>query len=86
VFAGSAMASAGAAALALTPPRHAGPARRLLVAGDRRDGGVAAGVLTLAGSALQRFAVLEAGLASARDPDATTMPQRRRLDARRPAQ
>jgi formate-dependent nitrite reductase membrane component NrfD len=135
VFAGSAMASAGAAALALTPPRHAGPARRLLVAGaavetiasrvmehrlgelaqpyrsgssgrlaraalaattsgaataaaagDRRDGGVAAGVLTLAGSALQRFAVLEAGLASARDPDATTVPQRRRLDVRRPAQ
>lgn len=33
MFAGSAMASAGAAAAALTPRSHAGPARRLLAAG-----------------------------------------------------
>ena len=132
VFAGSAMASAGAAALVLTPARHAAPARRLLVAGavvetvasrvmehrlgelakpyrsgasgrlsraalaatsagaataaaagGHRAGAIAAGALTLAGSALERFAVIEAGFASARDPEATTGPQRRRLDARR---
>lgn len=33
VFAGSSMAAAGAAAAALTPTRHSGPARRLAVAG-----------------------------------------------------
>jgi Polysulphide reductase, NrfD len=33
VFAGGAASSAGAAAMALTPPRHAGPARRLAVMG-----------------------------------------------------
>ena len=33
VFAGSAAASAGAAAAMLTPPRHAGPARRLAIFG-----------------------------------------------------
>ena len=135
VFAGSAMASAGGAALVVTPPEHAAPARRLLVtgavveavasrvmehrlgelakpyrsgtsgrlaraalaataagaatataAGARRAGAVAAGALTLVGSALERFAVLEAGLASARDPEATTVAQRRRLEARRNAQ
>jgi formate-dependent nitrite reductase membrane component NrfD len=131
VFAGSAMASAGAAALALTPPEHAAPARRLLIAGaavetvagramehrlgelaqpyrtgtsgrltraalvatmagatvavaagGRRAGAAVAATLTLAGSALERFAVFEAGLASAGDPAATTVPQRRRLEAR----
>jgi hypothetical protein len=131
IFAGSAMASAGASALALTPTEHAAPARRLLiagaavetvagramehrlgelakpyrggtsgrltraalaatvagaaiaaVAGGRRAGAAAAATLTLAGSALGRFAVLEAGLASARDPTATSVPQRRRLGAR----
>jgi hypothetical protein len=130
VFAGSAMASAGGALLALTPPAHAAPARRLLVAGAAvetaaarimehrlgelaepyrsgrsgrlargalaataagaavaamagggRPGAIAAGALTLAGSALERFAVVEAGLASARDPQATIGPQRRRLAA-----
>jgi formate-dependent nitrite reductase membrane component NrfD len=131
VFAGSAMASAGAAALAATPATHAAPARRLLVAGatvetvasramelrlgelakpyrsgasgrlaraalaatvagatiaavagGRRGGALTAGALTLAGSALERLAVFQAGLASARDPEATTLPQRRRVQAR----
>ena len=135
VFAGSAMASAGGATLALTPPQHAAPARRLLVigavvetvasrvmehrlgelakpyrgglsgrlaraalattavgaaiataAGGRRPGAIAAGALTLMGSAFERFAILEAGLASARDPEATTVAQRRRLEARRNGQ
>jgi formate-dependent nitrite reductase membrane component NrfD len=133
VFGGSAMASAGGAALILTPLRYAEPARRLLLAGAavetvasrvmehrlgdlaapyrtgrsgrlaraalaatgagaglavagrtlrrgraRRPLAIAAGALTMAGSALQRFAVFEAGLASARDPAATIEPQRRR--------
>jgi formate-dependent nitrite reductase membrane component NrfD len=54
-------------------------------AGGRRGGAVAAGALALTGSALVRFAVLEAGFASARDPEATTVAQRRRLEARREA-
>jgi formate-dependent nitrite reductase membrane component NrfD len=134
VFGGSAMAAAGGAALALTPPNAAGPARRLLLVGAATEIGasrvmehrlgdlaapyrsgtpavlsraalgaaagaaaltaasgpkrpralaVAAGALALAGSALERFAVFEAGLASARDPQATIAPQRRRLDVRR---
>jgi hypothetical protein len=132
VFAGGAMASAGGAAVLLTPPGRAGPARRLLVTGaaletvagrvmEKRLGELArpyrsgapkwllhgalaatvagaalagapgrrpralvaaGGALALAGSALERFGVFEAGLASARDPDATTVPQRRRLAAR----
>jgi formate-dependent nitrite reductase membrane component NrfD len=136
VFGGSAMASAGGAALILTPTPHAEPARRLLVAGAtvetvasrvmehrlgalaapyrtgrsgrlahaalaatgagaglalasglvrrgraRRPLAIAAGALTLAGSALERFAVFEAGLASARDPAATIAPQRQRLES-----
>ena len=130
VFAGSAMASAGGAAFALTPPPHAGAARRLLIAGaaveiaagrlmehrlgelaepyrSGRSGrlaraalaataaaasvaatgagrrlAVCAGALALAGSALERFAVLEAGFASARDAAATVGPQRARIAAR----
>jgi hypothetical protein len=34
----------------------------------------------LAGSALARFAIFEAGQASARDPKYTVVPQRERLD------
>jgi hypothetical protein len=41
-----------------------------------------AGAALVAGSALTRFAVFEAGLASARDPRYTIAPQRRRLAAR----
>jgi formate-dependent nitrite reductase membrane component NrfD len=54
-------------------------------AGGRRGGAVAAGALALTGSALVRFAVLDAGFASARDPEATTVAQRRQLEARREA-
>ena len=53
-----------------------------VVAGGGCAGAITAGVLTLAGAALERCAVIEAGIASARDPEATTGPQRRRLDAR----
>jgi formate-dependent nitrite reductase membrane component NrfD len=116
VFAGSAAASAGAVASALTPPRHSGPARFLAVfgsvlelgsaalmerslgeraepyrrgpaseaataarvltgtgaallaaAGRRRPVTVTAGALILGGSLAQRFAVLRAGPASARE-------------------
>jgi formate-dependent nitrite reductase membrane component NrfD len=141
VFGGSAMASAGGAALILTPLAHAEPARRLLLAGAavetvasrvmehrlgalaapyrtgrsgalaraaltataagaglalasgasrrgraRRSLAIAAGALTMAGSALERFAVFEAGLASARDPAATIEPQRRRLGRQPPSE
>jgi polysulfide reductase-like protein len=129
VFAGSAMASAGAASGALTPRSHAGPARRLTLGGAalelgaaeammRRLGGLAevyrtgragrfaqaARALTAAGAALvgargrrsrgttilggsavlagavcQRWAVFEAGRASATDPKYTVTPQRERL-------
>ncbi|WP_308446269.1 NrfD/PsrC family molybdoenzyme membrane anchor subunit [Actinocatenispora rupis] len=52
------------------------------VAGRRRWLGVAAGVLLAAGSVTTRFAVFEAGRASARDPKYTVVPQRERLAAR----
>ena len=42
-----------------------------------------AGMTYLAGSATTRFGVFEAGLASARDPKYTVIPQRERLAARR---
>lgn len=129
VFAGGAMASAGAASLALTPRSHAAPARRLVLGAAalelgarqammRRLGGLAAvyrtgragryaqaaraltaagaalvgargrrsraiavagGAAVLAGSACQRWAVFEAGRASAADPKYTVGPQRERL-------
>ncbi|MGY1618380.1 NrfD/PsrC family molybdoenzyme membrane anchor subunit [Geodermatophilus sp. SYSU D00691] len=53
-----------------------------VVAGRRRLGAVAAGALLAAGSALTRFGVYEAGVASARDPKYTVVPQRERLAAR----
>ncbi len=40
------------------------------------------GVALLAGSALTRFAIFEAGVASARDPKYTVIPQRERLQTR----
>jgi formate-dependent nitrite reductase membrane component NrfD len=129
VFAGSAAASAGGAAAILTPARHAGPARRLAVAGAVLESGAvysmerslgplaqpyragragrylkAARALTvggasllaaagrrrvvatigggflLAGAALERWSVFEAGFESARDPGYTVGPQRRRLN------
>jgi formate-dependent nitrite reductase membrane component NrfD len=44
----------------------------------------AAGTALLAGSALTRFAIFEAGVESSRDPKYTVVPQRQRLDARNP--
>jgi Polysulphide reductase, NrfD len=51
----------------------------LALAGRRRTGAVAGGVLLLAGGAFQRWAVFRAGFASARDPKYTVVPQRERL-------
>jgi formate-dependent nitrite reductase membrane component NrfD len=78
-------------------PYHSGRAGRLLQAAEaltaagaagavlarrRRPGLALAGAALLAGSALTRFGVFEAGLASARDPKYTVDPQRARLRAR----
>jgi hypothetical protein len=49
--------------------------------GRRRGAAIAAGALLMAGAAAERFAVFEAGLASARDPRYVVEPQRRRLNA-----
>lgn len=51
------------------------------VGGRRRPVAIAGGVAAAAGAALERFAVVEAGKASARDPRLTVGPQRRRLQA-----
>ncbi len=53
-----------------------------VVTGRSRAGAVAAGVLLSAGSLLTRFGVFEAGMASARDPKYTVVPQRERMAAR----
>lgn len=68
-------------------------AQRLLIAGGvgtllgGRHRGVAAasGLALLAGSALTRFGIFEAGIESAKDPRYTIEPQKRRLAARRAA-
>ncbi|SET92555.1 NrfD/PsrC family molybdoenzyme membrane anchor subunit [Geodermatophilus poikilotrophus] len=85
----------------VSKPYHVGKAGRLLraaksctaagaaltvVAGRRRAGAVAAGALLAAGSLLTRFGVFEAGMASARDPKYTVVPQRERLAAREAGQ
>jgi len=57
-----------------------------LLAGRSRAVAVAAGLALNAGSLLTRFGVFEAGMASARDPKYTVVPQRERLEARRRAQ
>ncbi len=56
-----------------------------LLAGRTRAGAVAGGLALAAASALTRFAVVEAGIESAKDPRWTVEPQRRRLEARRAA-
>ncbi|WP_308214977.1 NrfD/PsrC family molybdoenzyme membrane anchor subunit [Mycolicibacillus parakoreensis] len=56
-----------------------------LLGGRRRPVAVGSGLALLAGSALTRWAIFEAGIASARDPRYTIEPQRRRLAARRAA-
>ncbi|MFF1439146.1 hypothetical protein [Streptomyces sp. NPDC058295] len=50
--------------------------------GHRRGVAVACGLALLAGSACTRFGVFAAGIASARDPKDTVVPQRRRRDER----
>lgn len=81
----------------LAAPYHRGRTRRLRALAEglalagaalatlgrwRPAASAAAGVATLAGSALTRLALFEAGLDSARDPEATVGPQRRRLRER----
>jgi hypothetical protein len=55
------------------------------VAGRNRPAVAVSGLALLAGSALQRFGVFEAGVESTRDPKYVVIPQRDRLDAGRPA-
>ncbi|OBA87101.1 polysulfide reductase [Mycobacteriaceae bacterium 1482268.1] len=52
------------------------------VGGHRRSVVAASGLALLAGSALQRFGVFEAGVASTKDPKYVVVPQRERLEAR----
>ena len=47
----------------------------------RRAGAVVGGALLMAGAVLERYAVVDAGKISARDPGATIVPQRQRVDA-----
>jgi hypothetical protein len=47
-----------------------------------RTAAIAAGACLLAGSALTRFGLFEAGMVSARDPKYTVEPQRRRREER----
>ena len=74
---GQLMRSAKAAALAA-------PALSLL-AGRSRAAGIVAGGMAAAASALTRFAIFEAGKASARDPKYTVVPQRDRRSLSQPA-
>jgi hypothetical protein len=60
----------------------AGAVGSLTVARRSRLGAVASGAALLAGSALTRFGLFEAGVASTRDPRYTVEPQRERLRAR----
>jgi formate-dependent nitrite reductase membrane component NrfD len=59
----------------------AGLAGTVLAAGRSRAVAAASGIALLAGSALQRFGVFEAGVASTKDPRYVVVPQRARLDA-----
>jgi hypothetical protein len=59
----------------------AGLAGTVLLAGRSRAGAAASGLALMAGSALQRFGVFEAGVESTKDPRYTVVPQRERLDA-----
>src|SRR3954447_10510513 len=53
-----------------------------LLTGRKRAGAVLSGALLAAGSALTRCGVFEAGMASAKDPKYTVVPQKERLAAR----
>jgi formate-dependent nitrite reductase membrane component NrfD len=68
------------AATALT----VGGAAGTLLAGRSRTVAVLSGAALMAGSACTRFAIFEAGQASARDPRYTVVPQRERLEATGP--
>lgn len=57
----------------------AGAVGAVTVARRSRLGAVASGLALLAGSALQRFGVFEAGVASTKDPKYVVVPQRHRL-------
>ncbi len=72
-------------------PRHLMRASEILtvggavgavVSGRRRWAAAASGAALLAGSALQRFGVFEAGVASTQDPKYVVVPQRERLAQR----
>jgi hypothetical protein len=54
------------------------------LAGRSRAAAVASGLALLAGSALQRFGVFEAGVASTKDPKYVVVPQRQRLNKAQP--
>jgi formate-dependent nitrite reductase membrane component NrfD len=62
-----------------------GGALGAVVAGRSRPAVAVSGLALLAGSALQRFGVFEAGVESTHDPKYVVVPQRERLDADRPA-
>ena len=62
-----------------------GGALGTVAAARSRPASAVCGLALLAGSALQRFGVFEAGVASTRDPKYVVVPQRERLDAGRPA-
>jgi hypothetical protein len=81
----------------VSEPYHVGRAGKLLraakactatgagltvLAGRTRAGQVVSGTLLAAGSLLTRFGVFDAGMASARDPKYTVIPQRERMAAR----
>jgi hypothetical protein len=61
----------------------AGAAGAALLGGRSRIAAVTTGASLLAASALTRFAVFEAGVASAEDPAYTVVPQRERMDCGR---
>ena len=54
----------------------------VFLAGRSRAGAAASGLALLAGSALQRFRVFDAGVESTKDPKYVVVPQRERLNAR----
>lgn len=61
-----------------------GGAIAALLAGRSRVAASLGGAALLAGSACTRFAIFEAGQESARDPKYTVVPQRERLESRKP--
>ena len=60
----------------------AGAVGSVALASRSRAAAIASGAALLAGSACTRFAIFEAGQASARDPRYTVVPQRERIEQR----